>query len=65
MEAPAGTSQVPIPGKLKMLHSRDMDKWLEIPVDYPAVATKPVSAAADASHIWVATDTGMILKLVD
>ena len=65
VELAGKSSQVPIPGKLKMLHSRSMDKWLEIPVDYRAVATKPVIAAADASHIWVATDTGMILKLVE
>ena len=59
------SSQIPIPGKLKMLHSRTMETWLEIPVDYRAVATRPVISAADATHIWVATDTGMILKLVE
>lgn len=59
------SSQIPIPGKLKMLHSRTMETWLEIPVDYRAVATRPVISAADATHIWVATDTGMILKLME
>ena len=65
VELAGKSSQAPIPGKLKMLHSRSMEKWLEIPVDYRAVATKPVIAAADPSHIWVATDTGMILKLME
>jgi hypothetical protein len=65
VELPGKSSQVPIPGKLKMLNSRSMDSWLEIPVDYRAVATRPVISAADAMHIWVATDTGMILKLVN
>ena len=65
IELPGKSSQIPIPGKLKMLHSRSMQAWLEVPVDYRAVATRPVIAAADGTHVWVATDTGMILKLVE
>lgn len=64
VELPGKSSQVPIPGKLKMLRSRGAETWLEIPADYRAVATRPILAAADGSHVWVATDTGMILKLV-
>jgi hypothetical protein len=63
IELAGKSSQIPIPGKLKMLRSRTLETWLEIPVDYRAVATHPVIAAADANHVWVATDTGMILKL--
>ena len=63
VDLPGKSSQIPIPGKLKMLGSRSLETWLETPVDYRAVATHPIIAAADASHVWVATDTGMILKL--
>ncbi|MDQ6758406.1 MAG: YCF48-related protein [Acidobacteriota bacterium] len=64
VELAGKSSQVPIPGKLKMLHSRTLESWPDIPVDYRAVANRPVISAADATHIWVATDTGMILKLI-
>jgi hypothetical protein len=33
-------------------------------VDYRANAQRAVMAAVDAQNAWVATDTGMILKLV-
>ena len=63
---PSGNSnQVPIPGKLKMLRSGDLKTWQEMEVDYRVVAQRAVLAAADERHIWVATDTGMILKLED
>jgi len=32
-------------------------------VDYRATARNAMLSAADAKNIWVATDTGMILKL--
>src|ERR1051325_11175902 len=53
----------PIPGKLKVLTSSDFAKWTEIPVDYRAEAHRAYLAIADDRDIWVATDTGMILKL--
>jgi hypothetical protein len=61
---PPGTSySLPVPGKLSLY-------WLDSPtlfhpmdVDYRAVGANAVLAAFDASHVWVATDTGMILKL--
>jgi hypothetical protein len=54
----------PVPGKLKILTSDDMENWEEMPVDYRAVAHRAMLAGPDATHVWVATDTGMILKLV-
>jgi hypothetical protein len=33
-------------------------------VDYRAVGRRAILAAPDAANLWVATDTGMILKLV-
>jgi len=56
-------AQLPVPGKLKMLRSTDLKSWQEMDVDYRAVAQGAVLAALDASHVWVATDTGMILQL--
>ncbi len=65
VEPPGNSPQVPIPGKLKILESRDLKVWQEMDVDYRAVAQTAVLAVADAHHIWVATDTGAILGLVE
>ena len=54
----------PIPGKLKVLRSDDLEHWDEMPVDYRAVAHRAMIAGPDEEHLWIATDTGMILKLV-
>ena len=48
-----------------MLRSNDLKVWEEMEVDYRAVAQRAVIAAPDAKHMWVATDTGMILTLAD
>ena len=65
IEPPGASNQVPIPGKLKMYESSDLKVWQEIDIDYRAVAQHAILAAVDAGHMWVATDTGMILRLVD
>jgi len=65
IEPPGPSNQLPIPGKLKMLHSINLKVWMEMNVDYRAVAQRAMIAAPDAQNQWVATDTGMILKLVD
>lgn len=65
IETPGTSNQVPIPGKLKMLKSSNLKVWEEMDVDYRAQAQRAVLAAVDAQHIWVATDTGTILSLVD
>jgi hypothetical protein len=54
----------PVPGKLKVLSSEDLDNWQEMDVDYRATAHRAMISAIDENDIWVATDTGMILKLV-
>ncbi len=54
----------PIPGKLKILTSRNYQTWNEMPVDYRAEAHRAMMAGPDEQNVWVATDTGMILKLV-
>ncbi len=59
------SNDVPIPGKLKMMSSTNLTSWLDEKADYRAVAMRTILAAGDAKHVWVATDTGMILKRVD
>jgi photosystem II stability/assembly factor-like uncharacterized protein len=55
----------PIPGKLKVLTSDDLKNWTEMPVDYRAVAHSALITGPDEQHLWIATDTGMILKLAE
>lgn len=54
----------PIPGKLHVLTSDDLQNWTEMPVDYRAVAHSALITGPDDKHVWIATDTGMILRLV-
>lgn len=55
----------PIPGKVKVLTSDDLETWHEMTVDYRAVAHRVMIAGPDREHVWIATDTGMILKLMN
>jgi photosystem II stability/assembly factor-like uncharacterized protein len=55
----------PIPGKLKILRSEDSSDWRETEVDYRATAVRAMLRAAGDGSLWVATDTGMILKLTE
>ncbi len=52
-----------LPGRVRILQSDDFSTWTEMPVDYKAVARSVVMAGPDPQHLWVATDTGMILHL--
>ncbi len=63
IEPPGISSALPIPGKLRMVQGHGGDSWREINADYRAVARNALLGYADANNIWVATDTGMILKL--
>jgi hypothetical protein len=62
-EIPGKLQQTPIPGKLKMYKSADLENWTEMEADYRATASVALLAAPDQDNVWVATDTGMILKL--
>jgi photosystem II stability/assembly factor-like uncharacterized protein len=53
----------PIPRKLKILKSGDLSDWQEMDVDYRATAVRAMLRAAGNGSLWLATDTGMILKL--
>jgi photosystem II stability/assembly factor-like uncharacterized protein len=63
IEPPGKMNWGPVPGKLKVLRSVDLKVWTEMQVDYRAVGTNAVLAVVDESHAWIATDTGMILRL--
>jgi photosystem II stability/assembly factor-like uncharacterized protein len=52
-----------VPGKVQVLSSRDYTGWNEADVDYRASANRVMLAAVDSTHMWIATDTGMILRL--
>jgi len=65
IEPPGNSNQVPVPAKLHVLTSSNLKLWTEMEVDYRAVAQRAVLAVVDAQHAWMATDTGMILSLVD
>jgi hypothetical protein len=60
-----GRLRAAVPSKVKVLKSEDYSKWDEMEVDYRAVANRTIIAAADDHNLWLATDTGMILKLVE
>jgi hypothetical protein len=49
---------------VQVLTSTDLTNWTPIPVDYRAEANSAILAASDDDHLWLATNTGMILKLV-
>jgi photosystem II stability/assembly factor-like uncharacterized protein len=53
-----------VPGKVMVLQSQgpDMAAWVEMPVDYRATANRVLLAGADRDNLWLATDSGMILK---
>ena len=53
-----------VPGRVRVLKSRDFSTWTDIEVDYRAVANRTTLAAAGDHDIWLATDNGMILKLM-
>jgi hypothetical protein len=52
-----------LPSRVHIMESADLKTWDEYRVDYRAYATGVVSAGFDADHMFVATDSGMILRL--
>ena len=55
----------PVPGRLVVLRSRHLRNWEEMDVDYRAYAHSAMFATPGQGDLWLATDTGMILKLAD
>jgi photosystem II stability/assembly factor-like uncharacterized protein len=60
----AGQVRHVLPGKVRVLRSKDYSAWTEMPVDYKASANRVMLAVVDEDNMWMATDGGMILKLV-
>src|SRR5215471_2022178 len=65
VEPPGKLNTAPIPGRVRILTSSDFMDWKEMAVDYRAEATTLTLAGPDEHHLWAATDTGMILRLVE
>jgi photosystem II stability/assembly factor-like uncharacterized protein len=61
----AGQIRHVVPGKVQVLKSKDYSSWTEMAVDYRATANRTMLAVIDEQHMWMATDNGMILKLVN
>jgi photosystem II stability/assembly factor-like uncharacterized protein len=59
----AGRLRDIIPGKVVVLKSQDYQSWTIMPVDYRASAIRTMLSAPDPAYMWMATDSGMILKL--
>jgi photosystem II stability/assembly factor-like uncharacterized protein len=62
-EAPGITAWSPLPGRVRVRQSRDLQLWQELEVDYRATARRVTLAVAPGGSVWLACDTGMILKL--
>lgn len=59
-----GLRASPVPGKLQVLCSGDLDHWSEMSVDYRAEGRRAILAAPTPGSLWAATDLGCILRLV-
>jgi hypothetical protein len=55
----------PVPGRLVMIRSENLTHWTEMEVDYRAFGRRAILAVAAGKDVWVATDTGMILRLAE
>lgn len=59
----AGTVRLPVPGKVRIMRSRDLKTWTAMPVDYRASAARVFLATGPDRNLVAITDTGMILRL--
>lgn len=65
-EPPGKLPWTPVPGPVKILRlPAGSGDWAEMKVDYRAVATHVSLAFVDENNAWAATDTGMILRMID
>jgi hypothetical protein len=63
-QPPGSLPSAPIPGRVRISYSHDLQKWEEMDVDYRAEGRRVSLAVAGPDQMWAATDTGMILRLV-
>lgn len=52
-----------LPGRIHVLESADLETWREMDIDYRANGALPLLAGPDSEHVFMATDSGMILRL--
>lgn len=64
IEPPGKLHQLPVPGKLHVLMSDDMKAWSEMKVDHRGFGQSAIFAGA-GNDLWIATDSGQILKLAN
>ena len=64
VEPPGEIPLLPIPGRVVVYQSEDLNHWEPMEVDYRADAHSVVLAGSSPQNLWMATDTGMILHLV-
>lgn len=53
----------PVPGRLRIFHSPDRERWFEMRVDYRAEGGRAFLDAPAPDELWAATDSGCILRL--
>ncbi len=64
IQTAGGLRSTPVPGKLRVLYSADLEKWAEMAVDYRAEGHAAFLASPAPGALWAATDAGCILRLV-
>lgn len=63
IEPPGRLRSTPIPGRLRIFHTPNGERWYEMKVDYHASGRRAYLSRVDDNNIWAATDEGMILNL--
>jgi hypothetical protein len=58
------SSQPMLPGAVHVYRSKDSEHWEEMPVDYKASAQRVMLSVSGPDNLWLATDSGMILRWV-
>jgi hypothetical protein len=57
-----GKVNLPIPTRVRVLHSKDGAEWDEVPVDYRASAQELFLDATPSGAVFAATDNGTVLR---
>lgn len=63
VQPPGELRAAPVPGRLRIFHSPDLEQWFEMRVDYRAEGGRAFLAAPAPDELWAATDSGCILRL--
>jgi len=54
----------PVPGRLRVFYSTDLNEWAEMKVDYRAEGSAAFLSAPAPGELWAATDSACVLRLV-